>query len=249
MAGRRAGSCRLRRRGGDRDALDVATGSCRNRLPLSAKSSGSPVVRKRIEPSRPSPFSMPLRARVSDTSRAVSSAEKTSVTARPKPALEDRPDDRVVRAAEDDGVDARVAERRGGLADGARSSRRRRDRGPGSRDEARARRRRRPRRSRRARGRAPRSVRSRRSPRSRAARRGGSASRAPRRAPPAAGRRRRARRAHAAGRAAPAAVAVLHATTTSFTPSFSRCRPTSSAKRRNSASGRGRRGSRALSPR
>src|SRR6186997_974677 len=32
--------------------------------------------------------------------------------------LEDRPDDRVVRAPEDDGVDARVAERRGDLADG-----------------------------------------------------------------------------------------------------------------------------------
>src|SRR4029079_14400983 len=32
--------------------------------------------------------------------------------------LEDRPDDPVVRAPEDDGVDARVAERRGDLADG-----------------------------------------------------------------------------------------------------------------------------------
>ena len=35
-------------------------------------------------PSRRSPFSIPLRASVSATSRAVSSAEKTSVTPRPK---------------------------------------------------------------------------------------------------------------------------------------------------------------------
>src|SRR5215210_7828097 len=60
------------------------SGSCRKRSPRARKSAGSPVVRNRYEPSRPSPFSMPLRASVSATSRAVSSAEKTSVTPRPK---------------------------------------------------------------------------------------------------------------------------------------------------------------------
>ena len=55
-----------------------------------------------------------------------------------------------------------------------------------------------------------------RSPPSRAGRRGGCGSRARRRAPRAGARRRRARRARAAGRAGRAAVAVLQATTTSF---------------------------------
>ena len=53
-------------------------------MPISRKSSGSPVVRKRYDPSRPASFSIPFRASVSATSRAVSSAEKTSVTPRPK---------------------------------------------------------------------------------------------------------------------------------------------------------------------
>ena len=43
-----------------------------------------PVVRKREPPSRLRSFSIPLRARVSATSRAVSSAEKISVVPRPK---------------------------------------------------------------------------------------------------------------------------------------------------------------------
>ena len=46
-----------------------------------------------------------------------------------------------------------------------------------------------------------------------------------------------------------AAVAVLQATTTSFTSSASRCRPIASAKPLTSASGRGPYGSLALSPR
>src|SRR4029077_4554310 len=60
------------------------SGSCRKRSPRARKAAGSPVVRKRYEPSRASSFSIPLRASVSATSRAVSSAEKTSVTPRPK---------------------------------------------------------------------------------------------------------------------------------------------------------------------
>src|SRR3954471_5268340 len=60
------------------------SGSCRKRSPSARKAAGSPVVRKRYEPPRPSSCSMPLRASVSATSRAVSSAEKTSVTPRPK---------------------------------------------------------------------------------------------------------------------------------------------------------------------
>ena len=48
---------------------------------------------------------MPFRASVSDTSRAVSSAEKTSVHVTAEHALEDRADQRVVRAAEDHRVD------------------------------------------------------------------------------------------------------------------------------------------------
>ena len=49
-----------------------------------AERAGSPVVRKRYEPSRAGSFSIRFRASVSATSRAVSSAEKTSVTSRPK---------------------------------------------------------------------------------------------------------------------------------------------------------------------
>src|SRR5262249_44614124 len=60
------------------------TGSWRKRCPSSRNASGSPVVRKRYAPRRSRSFSTPLRARVSATSRAVSSAEKTSVTSRPK---------------------------------------------------------------------------------------------------------------------------------------------------------------------
>src|SRR3954447_21250999 len=59
------------------------SGSCRNRAPSVRKTAGSPVVRKRYSPSRAPSFSKPLRASVSATSRAVSSAEKTSVTSRP----------------------------------------------------------------------------------------------------------------------------------------------------------------------
>ena len=52
--------------------------------PCVRKRSTSPVVRKRYDPSRSEPPSIPFRASVSATSRAVSSAEKTSVTSRPK---------------------------------------------------------------------------------------------------------------------------------------------------------------------
>src|SRR5918995_2562023 len=62
----------------------AAIGSCRNRAPVSRNVSGDPVVRNLYAPSRSASFSMPLRASVSATSRAVSSAEKTSVTSRPK---------------------------------------------------------------------------------------------------------------------------------------------------------------------
>src|SRR5262245_13485334 len=60
------------------------SGSCRNRSPSERKAAGSPVVRNRYDPSRDSSFSIPLRASVSATSRAVSSAENTSVIPRPK---------------------------------------------------------------------------------------------------------------------------------------------------------------------
>src|SRR5579862_3373308 len=59
------------------------TGSWRKRRPSSRNASGSPVVRKRYAPTRSPSCSAPLRASVSATSRAVSSAEKTSVTSRP----------------------------------------------------------------------------------------------------------------------------------------------------------------------
>src|SRR5689334_19132617 len=59
------------------------SGSCRTRSPSERKSSGSPVVRNRYVPSRAGSFSTPLRASVSATSRAVSSAENTSVASRP----------------------------------------------------------------------------------------------------------------------------------------------------------------------
>ena len=95
----------------------ASIGSCRNLRPVSRKTSGSPVVRKRYAPSRASSFSIPFRASVSATSRAVSSAEKTSVTPAEDP-LEDRADERIVRAAEDHRVHARLLERRGVLADG-----------------------------------------------------------------------------------------------------------------------------------
>src|SRR4051812_23101058 len=62
----------------------AATGSCRKRRPWARNAGGSPVVRKRYVPSRALSFSIPLRASVCATSRAVSSAEKTSVTSRPK---------------------------------------------------------------------------------------------------------------------------------------------------------------------
>ena len=67
-------------------------------------------------PSRARSFSIPLRASVSATSRAVSSAEKTSVTPRPKTRSKHGPDQRVVRAAEDHRVDARGLQRRRVLA-------------------------------------------------------------------------------------------------------------------------------------
>src|SRR5207248_11201503 len=60
-----------------------AIGSCRKRAPSRRNVSGSPVVTKRYAPSRPLSFSKPLRASVSATSCAVSSAEKTSLTSRP----------------------------------------------------------------------------------------------------------------------------------------------------------------------
>ena len=91
----------------------------------------------------------PLRASVSATSRAVSSAEKTSVVAAPEDALEDGPDQRVVRAAEDHRVDARVLERRGVLAHGRDEllGRRRRPRSAGRASGRRPRRPTRPRRA------------------------------------------------------------------------------------------------------
>src|SRR5579884_304079 len=66
-----------------RTCSTAPSGSCRNRSPSERNSSGSPVVRKRYEPSRSPSFSKPFRASVSATSRAVSSAEKTRVTSRP----------------------------------------------------------------------------------------------------------------------------------------------------------------------
>ena len=63
--------------------LDVAERQLQEPLAELAEERGSPVVRKRYAPSRAASFSKPLRASVSATSRAVSSAEKTSVTSRP----------------------------------------------------------------------------------------------------------------------------------------------------------------------
>src|SRR3954452_22182945 len=60
------------------------SGNWRKRSPTERNSSGSPVVRKRYVPSRSRSLSKPWRASVSATSRAVSSAENTSVTSRPK---------------------------------------------------------------------------------------------------------------------------------------------------------------------
>src|SRR5207237_9515956 len=62
-------------------------GKSRNRRPWARNASGSPVVRKRYDPSRSGSFSKRFRLNVSSTSRAVSTAEKTSVTSRPKTRL------------------------------------------------------------------------------------------------------------------------------------------------------------------
>src|SRR5438445_28506 len=62
-------------------------GNRRKRRPCTRNASGSPVVRKRYDPSRSASFSNRLRRSVSSTSRAVSTAEKTSVTSRPKTRL------------------------------------------------------------------------------------------------------------------------------------------------------------------
>ena len=83
--GRSDGSCRGRLELGDRDLLDLAERELQEAL---ADARGSAPDRRSSgtgrRPSRPCSFSNPLRSSVSATSRAVSSAEKTSVTPRPK---------------------------------------------------------------------------------------------------------------------------------------------------------------------
>ena len=106
----------------DRDALDVAERQLQEALAERAEERGVAGREEPVAPSRAGSFSQPLRASVSATSRAVSSAEKTSVTSRPNDALEHGPDQRVVRAAEDHRVAARLLERRGVLAHGVDES-------------------------------------------------------------------------------------------------------------------------------
>ena len=76
------------------------------------------MVRKRYSPSRRASFSIPFRASVSAhlACRFLGREDERDVAA--EDALEDRPDERVVRAAEDDGVDARLLERACVLAHG-----------------------------------------------------------------------------------------------------------------------------------
>ena len=64
--------------------LDVAERELEEALAQRAEGVGVAGGEEAVAPSRPGSFSMPLRASVSATSRAVSSAEKTSVTSRPK---------------------------------------------------------------------------------------------------------------------------------------------------------------------
>jgi hypothetical protein len=78
---RRSGSRRRQRC--ELDVLDVRDRQLQEARAHLAERRGSPVVRKRYVPSRAVSFSYPLRASVSATSCAVSSAEKTSVTSRP----------------------------------------------------------------------------------------------------------------------------------------------------------------------
>ncbi len=98
---------------GDLDALRLCDRKLEEAPAHLAELDGSPVVRNRYAPHGPVLLD-PLPASVSDTSRAISSAEKTSVPA-PEDALEDGPDQRVVGTAEDHGVDARLLQRRGEL--------------------------------------------------------------------------------------------------------------------------------------
>ena len=91
----------------------AAGGSARR---ASRNSSGSPVVRKRYSPSRVAVVLQALaRERLGDLARGLVGREDERHVAA-EHALEDGPDQRVVRAAEDDGVAARLLERRRVLA-------------------------------------------------------------------------------------------------------------------------------------
>ena len=108
---RRALERRRRRRA--RPRRSAAGGSAR---PSSRNSSGSPVVRKRYAPSRSRVVLDALaRERLGDLARGLLRREDERDAAA-EDALEDRPDQRVVRAAEDDRVDAGLLERRRVLA-------------------------------------------------------------------------------------------------------------------------------------
>ena len=95
-------------------------GSWRKRAPISRNCSGSPVVRNRYEPSRALGVLDALaRERLGHLARRLLRREDEGDAAA-EDALEDRADQRVVGAAEDDGVDAGGAERLGVLAHGVR---------------------------------------------------------------------------------------------------------------------------------
>ena len=94
----------------------ASIGSCRKRRPIARNASTSPVVRKRYVPSRRRVVLDPLpRQRLRHLAGGLVGREDERHVAA-EDALQDRPDQRVVRAAEDDRVDAGGLQRRRVLA-------------------------------------------------------------------------------------------------------------------------------------
>ena len=95
-----------------------AIGSCRKRLPIARNDVGIAGRQEPVGAFAAGSFSIALRGeRLRHLPRRLVGREDERDVAA-EDALQDRPDQRVVRAAEDDRVDARLLERSGGLADG-----------------------------------------------------------------------------------------------------------------------------------
>ena len=94
------------------------SGSCRKRVPEARSASGSPDVRNRYSPSTLEGLPSPRLPSTCSTCRAIARAGADDLHAAAEHPLEHRPDQRVVRAAEDHRVDLRVAQRARVVADG-----------------------------------------------------------------------------------------------------------------------------------